>query len=164
MHFHYGLEVKCVLFFRKLVLLPDFCFCFCFAGDVSVEWKTEASSTSTEGSDYHGNLGTIDMENGEWWRKINIDIIDNDVAELTKTFRVFLKNPTGGGMTFCVISLFFFGGHLSKSNIEWRDRKTVDGFYKSTRFRISQKKQNMKNRFEVPVSNYVKFMGPGVRF
>lgn len=70
---------------------------FVFSGSVSVEWKTQASDTAIDGADYHGNLGTIDMADGEWWKEISIEIIDNDVAELTKTFSVFLKNPTGGG-------------------------------------------------------------------
>lgn len=68
-------------------------------GDVSVEWKTSSdSSTSTDGSDYQGDIGTINMADGERWSKIDIEIIDNDIAELMKTFRVILDNPTGGGM------------------------------------------------------------------
>ncbi|XP_066912895.1 adhesion G-protein coupled receptor V1-like isoform X2 [Clytia hemisphaerica] len=65
-------------------------------GSVSIEWKTEATPTATEGIDYHGNLGQIRMADGEVWKRIGIDVIDNDVAELTKSFNVVLKNPTGG--------------------------------------------------------------------
>ena len=50
------------------------------------------------------------MVDGERWKEIDIGIIDNDVAELTKTFSVFLKNPTGGGTNdfhYIIVILLF---------------------------------------------------------
>ena len=46
------------------------------------------------------------MADGEWWKEISIRIIDNDVAELTKTFSVFLKNPRGGGKQILIVFNF----------------------------------------------------------
>ncbi|XP_057301693.1 adhesion G-protein coupled receptor V1-like isoform X2 [Hydractinia symbiolongicarpus] len=66
-------------------------------GTVSVEWKTE-SVTAVGGKDYHETLGSISLKPGEKSAVIAIDLIDNDVPELFKIFKVLLRNPTGGAI------------------------------------------------------------------
>ena len=60
-----------------------------------MEWQTQGVS-AVGGKDFSVAIGSINMKDGQLFSSIRVYLIDNDIPELTKTFRVMLKNPTGG--------------------------------------------------------------------
>lgn len=78
-----------------------------FLGQVSVEWKTVANGTAVGGKDFQENVGKVTLEDGDKSAMITIRIIDNAIPELTKSFAVVLKNPTGEGQLSAFLSLNF---------------------------------------------------------
>ncbi|XP_071965307.1 adhesion G-protein coupled receptor V1-like isoform X2 [Antedon mediterranea] len=68
-------------------------------GPVAVEWSTldgTAVSAGKDPIDFVGAGGTLTFEDQQRYAYINITIVDNNIPELEKTFRVQLSNPTGG--------------------------------------------------------------------
>lgn len=67
------------------------------AGAVSVNYAT-SGGTATPGTDYGAKSGKLDFADGETTKSVNIDIVDDLIAEPTKDFNVTLSNPTGGAV------------------------------------------------------------------
>ncbi|XP_033109462.1 adhesion G-protein coupled receptor V1-like [Anneissia japonica] len=68
-------------------------------GPVTVEWSTldgTAVSAGKDPIDFIGAGGTLTFEDQQRYAYINVTIVDNNIPELEKTFRVQLSNPTGG--------------------------------------------------------------------
>ena len=63
---------------------------------MTCEWKSQQLSAKG-GIDFRDGIGQLTFPSGVNSTTINVDIIDNSVAELEKTFMVELFNPTGGG-------------------------------------------------------------------
>lgn len=61
------------------------------------QWKTVAG-TAKSPEDFIGSTGAVEFAAGSRNSTINITIIDNNISELEKTFRVELFNAEGGGM------------------------------------------------------------------
>ena len=68
----------------------------CSPGNVKCQWKTVAG-TAKSPEDYTGSTGAVEFAPGSRSSTINITIIDDNAAELSKTFRVELFIPEGGG-------------------------------------------------------------------
>ena len=68
-------------------------------GNVKCQWKTVAG-TARSPEDYTGSTGAVEFASGSRNSIINITIIDNNIPELSKTFRVELFNPERGGKLF----------------------------------------------------------------
>ncbi|XP_019373727.1 PREDICTED: G-protein coupled receptor 98 [Gavialis gangeticus] len=64
-------------------------------GTVMVEYRT-VSLTAFSPEDYQGIAGTLEFQPGERYKYITINITDNSVPELEKSFQVELLNPKGG--------------------------------------------------------------------
>ena len=67
-----------------------------FLGMVSVEYRTE-SITAVVNVDYKEIFGSVTLVPGQNHTNLSVPIIDNLTPELSKIFKVELKNPTGGG-------------------------------------------------------------------
>jgi hypothetical protein len=64
---------------------------------VSVDYAT-TNVTAIAGQDYTTNAGTIVFAPGEVLKSFIVPILNDALAEPTKTFRVTLSNPTGGAV------------------------------------------------------------------
>ena len=73
-----------------------FCIKILFLGTVSVEYRTE-SITAVANVDYKEIFGSVTLVPGQNHTNLSIPIIDNLIPELSKRFKLELKNPTGGG-------------------------------------------------------------------
>lgn len=60
------------------------------------QWKTVAD-TARSPEDFIDSTGAVEFVSGSRNSTINITIIDNNISELEKTFRVELFNAEGGG-------------------------------------------------------------------
>ena len=69
-------------------------------GNVKCQWKTTAG-TAKSPEDFTGSTGAVEFAAGSRNSTINITIIDDNIPELSKTFRVELFNPEGGGRHGC---------------------------------------------------------------
>ena len=66
-----------------------------FLGPITVDYTT-ANLTATAGEDYQAVSGTLEFEFNETAKAINIPILRSRPVPGPKTFRVELRNPTGG--------------------------------------------------------------------
>jgi poly(3-hydroxybutyrate) depolymerase len=79
-------------------------------GDMSasVDYAT-ANGTAIAGQDYTTNAGTIVFAPGEVLQSFAVPLLNDALAEPTKTFRVTLSNPTGGAVlstpTFVTVTI-----------------------------------------------------------
>jgi len=64
---------------------------------VKCQWKTVAG-TAKSPEDFIDSTGAVEFASGSRNSTINIKIIDNNISEREKTFRVDLFNAEGGGM------------------------------------------------------------------
>ncbi|XP_015763361.1 PREDICTED: G-protein coupled receptor 98-like [Acropora digitifera] len=64
-------------------------------GKIKCQWKTSAG-TARSPQDYTETTGAVEFPAGVRSTSINITIVDNNIAELGKTFTVELFNPEGG--------------------------------------------------------------------
>ncbi|CAH6787485.1 Adgrv1 [Phodopus roborovskii] len=64
-------------------------------GRVTVEFRT-VSLTAFSPEDYQGIAGTIEFKSGERYKYIFVNITDNSIPELEKSFKVELLNLNGG--------------------------------------------------------------------
>ncbi|XP_064499040.1 adhesion G-protein coupled receptor V1 isoform X4 [Pseudopipra pipra] len=64
-------------------------------GTVLMEYKT-VPLTASSPRDYQAVLGTLEFQPGERYKYITVNITDNSIPELEKTFKVELLNPEGG--------------------------------------------------------------------
>ncbi|NXK95299.1 GPR98 protein, partial [Formicarius rufipectus] len=64
-------------------------------GTVLVEYRT-VPLTASSPKDYQAVLGTLEFQPGERYKYITVNITDNSIPELQKTFKVELLNPEGG--------------------------------------------------------------------
>ncbi|HXJ55645.1 MAG TPA: Calx-beta domain-containing protein [Verrucomicrobiae bacterium] len=75
---------------------------------VTVEYAT-SDAGATAGADYNGASGTLVLPPGPEMRTFTIPLRDDALLETDETFRVFLRNPTGGaslgGTTSVVVRL-----------------------------------------------------------
>lgn len=69
-------------------------------GNVKCQWKTTAG-TAKSPEDFTGSTGAVEFASGSRNSSINVTIIDDNIPELSKTFRVELFNPEGGGRHSC---------------------------------------------------------------
>jgi len=83
---------------------------------VKCQWKTVAG-TAKSSEDFIGSTGAVEFAAGSRNSTINITIIDNNISELEKTFRVELFNAEGGGMLPKSIHL---GSHLVRYSVSSR--------------------------------------------
>lgn len=65
-------------------------------GSVKCQWKTIADTAKTP-DDYIDTTGAVEFAPGARNNTIDIRIVDNNISELQKTFRVELFNAEGGG-------------------------------------------------------------------
>ena len=73
-----------------------------FSGSVKCQWKTIAG-TAKSPDDYIDTTGAVEFASGSQNSTIDIRIVDNNISELQKTFRVELFNAEGGGRFLNVI-------------------------------------------------------------
>ncbi|XP_071587409.1 adhesion G-protein coupled receptor V1 isoform X2 [Heliangelus exortis] len=64
-------------------------------GTVLVEYRT-VPLTAFSPKDYQAVVGTLEFQPGERFKYITVNITDNSIPELEKTFKVELLNPEGG--------------------------------------------------------------------
>ncbi|NXG74231.1 GPR98 protein, partial [Baryphthengus martii] len=64
-------------------------------GTVLVEYRT-VPLTAFSPKDYQAVVGTLEFQPGERYKYITVNITDNAIPELEKTFKVELLNPEGG--------------------------------------------------------------------
>ncbi|NXF82786.1 GPR98 protein, partial [Sclerurus mexicanus] len=64
-------------------------------GTVLVEYRT-VPLTASSPKDYQAVLGMLEFQPGERYKYITVNITDNSIPELEKTFKVELLNPEGG--------------------------------------------------------------------
>ncbi|KAJ7406541.1 G-protein coupled receptor 98 isoform X1 [Willisornis vidua] len=64
-------------------------------GTILVEYRT-VPLTASSPKDYQAILGTLEFQPGERYKYITVNITDNSIPELEKTFKVELLNPEGG--------------------------------------------------------------------
>ncbi|NWU68697.1 GPR98 protein, partial [Pterocles burchelli] len=64
-------------------------------GTVLVEYRT-VPLTAFSSKDYQAAVGTLEFHPGERYKYITVNITDNSIPELEKTFKVELLNPEGG--------------------------------------------------------------------
>ncbi|OXB60111.1 hypothetical protein ASZ78_001978 [Callipepla squamata] len=64
-------------------------------GTVLVEYRT-VPLTAFSPKDYQAVMGTLEFQPGERYKYITVNITDNSIPELEKTFEVELLNPEGG--------------------------------------------------------------------
>ncbi|XP_031463513.1 adhesion G-protein coupled receptor V1-like, partial [Phasianus colchicus] len=64
-------------------------------GTVLVEYRTVPLSAFSP-KDYQAVMGTLEFQPGERYKYITVNITDNSIPELEKTFEVELLNPEGG--------------------------------------------------------------------
>ena len=76
-------------------------------GPVTVEWKT-VGMTATAGKDFKEDIGTVALQDKQKYERIRVEIINNEIGELMKSFQVVLNNPTGGGNFTDRMNLFHF--------------------------------------------------------
>lgn len=69
---------------------------FLSKGSVKCQWKTIADTAKTP-DDYIDTTGAVEFAPGARNNTIDIRIVDNNISELQKTFRVELFNAEGGG-------------------------------------------------------------------
>ncbi|XP_041464132.1 adhesion G-protein coupled receptor V1-like [Lytechinus variegatus] len=68
-------------------------------GDITVEWRTVDGSAVSAGKnpiDFVSAGGTLQFSDQQRYAFISISIVDNDIAELEKSFQVQLSSPTEG--------------------------------------------------------------------
>ncbi len=65
------------------------------AGTASVSYATSAG-TAIPGTDYTSTSGTLTFLNGETTKTFTVTILDDALAEASKTFSLALSGPTGG--------------------------------------------------------------------
>lgn len=53
-------------------------------------------------------MGSLEFQPGERYKYITVNITDNSIPELEKTFKVELLNPEGGGKTHTPTYWLFF--------------------------------------------------------
>lgn len=82
------------------------------------QWKTVAD-TARSPEDFIDSTGAVEFASGSRNSTINITIIDNNISELEKTFRVELFNAEGGGMLSKSIQLL----HLNVTSSDIRYTK-----------------------------------------
>jgi hypothetical protein len=63
-------------------------------GVVSVNYAT-ADDTATAGADYRALSGSLSFQPGEVLKAVQVDIIDDSLAETQEYFRLTFSNPTG---------------------------------------------------------------------
>ena len=86
------------------------------------QWKTVAL-TAKSPEDFIGTTGAVEFASGARNSTINITIIDNNISELEKTFRVELFNAEGGGTLSKSISLQIYGvSSMSWPLGQWESR------------------------------------------
>ncbi|XP_058512174.1 adhesion G-protein coupled receptor V1 [Ochotona princeps] len=68
-------------------------------GTVSVEFRTVSETASSPG-DYQSVAGMLEFQPGERYKYISVNITDNSVPELEKSFKVELLNLEGGAERF----------------------------------------------------------------
>ncbi|XP_051498511.1 adhesion G-protein coupled receptor V1 [Apus apus] len=64
-------------------------------GTVVVEYRT-VPLTAFSPKDYQAVVGTLEFQPGERYKYVTVNITDNSIPELEKTFKVELLNPEGG--------------------------------------------------------------------
>lgn len=67
------------------------------AGEVSVDYRAQ-SGTAVETQDFRLDPGTLTFAAGVTARTVEVEIIDNEVADGNRSFSVVLENPTGGAV------------------------------------------------------------------
>ena len=67
------------------------------SGEIRVDYGT-VNGTASAGADYEGISGTLTFHNGEVSKTFSISILDDSVAEVEKTVKLSLSNPTGGAI------------------------------------------------------------------
>ena len=78
-------------------------------GEVSVEWRTLATLNAAPNVDFVEVASKAVLKDGENSTDASVQILDNNVAELSKSFIVSLKNTdglykvTGGGKIYSLI-------------------------------------------------------------
>ena len=84
------------------------------------QWKTVAG-TAKSPEDFIDSTGAVEFASGSRSSTINITIIDNNISELEKTFRVELFNAEGGGMLSKSISFTLMSPYqmYSVSSMGW---------------------------------------------
>lgn len=89
---------KCpaVYFYKFLFFFSLFTGVFLSTGSVKCQWKTIADTAKTP-DDYIDTTGAVEFAPGARNNTIDIRIVDNNISELQKTFRVELFNAEGGG-------------------------------------------------------------------
>lgn len=53
-------------------------------------------------------MGTLEFQPGERYKYITVNITDNSIPELEKTFKVELLNPEGGGKAHTSLCFWVF--------------------------------------------------------
>jgi hypothetical protein len=64
-------------------------------GKVTVEYET-VDDTAKAAEDYTANNGTLTFEDGETSKTITVNLKNDELGEEVETFKIQLKNPTGG--------------------------------------------------------------------
>jgi hypothetical protein len=67
------------------------------ASEVTVQYAT-ADDSAQAGIDYAATAGTLTFAAGETSKSFAVPILDNDVADAARTFKVVLAGPGGGGV------------------------------------------------------------------
>ena len=75
---------------------------------MTCEWKTNQVS-AREGIDYTTGIGRLTFAPGVNSTTLNIPILDNNIPEIEKVFRVQLYNPTGGGTCYYYYYYYYKG-------------------------------------------------------
>ncbi|MFC5650063.1 Calx-beta domain-containing protein [Paenibacillus solisilvae] len=75
------------------------------SGEVNVDYEAAvATKPSSYGSPASANedftpvSGTLTFADGEWWKRIDVPIINDSIDEGSELFNVVLRNPTGGAV------------------------------------------------------------------
>ena len=64
---------------------------------VTVDFAT-SDVTATNGLDYSGITNTLAFAPGERVKLVTVPILNNGIKQATRSFRLTLSNPTGGGV------------------------------------------------------------------
>jgi hypothetical protein len=67
------------------------------SGEIRVDYGT-VNGTASAGADYEGISGTLTFHSGEVSKTFSVFILDDSVAEVEKTAKLSLSNPTGGAV------------------------------------------------------------------
>ena len=77
-----------------------------FRQTTTIEYRTEADSAS-EGSDYKATGGTLTFRPGEGFKTITLDVLPDDEAEDTESFRLEITGSSPNTMVFRSIATIF---------------------------------------------------------